>query len=229
MHRHNRYIKIGIVVILAFILTYLTVTLDIFHRGSVQKLLAEERNSAHFKLYFIAVATVLLMFFIPLSWVSLSAAIFFGIEGAIIITICSLLSGIISFGIARIFKEDVSRVVEKIYNRKKRKLTLDEIYSKVKRHGFGYVLFIRSMPIIPFNICNLIFGISFVPFMEFVFATFLSVFFGQGINIYFIHKALNIGKAPRDTVVAAVLKGVYFLIILLWQKKSKYIVKDRKI
>ena len=225
MQRYKKYIKIGIIIAFVLVLVCLTVKLNIFHKGSVQSILAEKRNSTHFKLYFISVATILLLF-IPISWVSLSAAILFGLKGCLIVTICGLLSGALSFGLARIFKKDVSQVVEKIYNKKKRNVTLDEIYSKIKSYGFGYLLFMRSVPIIPFNIFNYICGISFVSFMDFIFATLLAVFFGQSINIYFIYKALNIGKKPLDAVEAAVLKGIYYFIILIWQKKSKYIAKE---
>lgn len=223
---YKRYIKLGVILLFALMFTYLAVELDIFQKEKVLKLIAEGRANAYFKVYFIVITTVLLIFFVPLSWLSLAATIFFGLEGCILISLAGLFSGIISFGIARLFKEDVSQLVEKLYYKKERKITLEEIYSKVKKYGFGYVFFIRSMPFIPFNIGNYIFGVSFVSFKVFILATWLAVAIGQSINIYFFYKALNIGESSLYTIVAAILKGIYFLAILLWQKKSRYIAKE---
>lgn len=226
MRKKDKYLKMFVVAI--FLLTFicLIVKLDIFNKEHLLELISEREANSNFNVYFTLITAILLVFFVPISWLSLSAAIFFGIRGIILITLAGMISSILSFGIARIFKEDVSKWVERIYYRKERKVTLEEIYSKVKEYGFSYVFFIRSMPFIPFSIGNYIFGISFVSFRDFLLATLLAVSVGQGINVYFFHKAINIGKSPLDAIVAAVLKGLYFLIIILWQKKSKYISKE---
>lgn len=226
MHKNNRYFKIFIIIVFLLIFTYLIIKLNIFNKDQVLKLISEGKESTYFKLYFIALVTILLIFFVPISWLSLAATIFFGMKGSIFITIAGMLSGLISFCIARVFKEDVSQLVDKIYYRKERKISLEEIYAKVKEYGFGYVLFIRSMPFIPFSIANYMFGISFVSLPYFSLATLLAVFVGQTINIYLFQKALNIGQSPLDTIIAAGLKGLYFLLIILWQKKSKYVAKE---
>ena len=226
MYKNNKYFKICIVLVFSLIFIYLIVKLDIFNKEHLLKLISERKASTYFQVYFMLIAAILLVFFVPISWISLSAAILFGIRGSALITIAGMISSVLSFGISRIFKEDVSNLVEKIYNKKERKITLDDIYSKVKEYGFSYVFFIRSMPFIPFSIGNYIFGISFVSFRDFLLATLLAVSVGQGINVYFFHKAINIGKSPLDAIAAAVLKGLYFLIIILWQKKSKYISKE---
>lgn len=222
----NRFIKLTIIILFIAIFSYLIFHFDIFNKDNIVNMLSRRGSSSTFEIFFIIATTILLVFFVPISWLSLAAAIFFGLKGALLITLAGLLSGTISFGIARIFKEDASGLVEKLYYRKNRKLTLQEIYSKIKSYGFGYVVFIRSMPFIPFSILNYIFGISIISFKSFFLATLLSVSIGQSINVYFFYKALRIGEGPLDTIIAAAIKGFYFLLIILWQMKSKYSAKE---
>ncbi|MBZ2174859.1 VTT domain-containing protein [Schnuerera sp. xch1] len=226
MNRDYRHLKIGILAGFILIFTYLILSFDIFNRNSIFTLITQDIYSMGMEIIFIGVVTILLIFFVPISWLSAISAVLFGLRGAIFISIGGILSAIISFSIARIFKDDVSRIIDRIYYRKKRKLTLDEIYLKIKKYGFGYVLFLRSLPFIPFSMGNYIFGISFIPFKQFVFATLLAVSIGQGINVYFFDKALRIGENPIDTLIAGVIKGIYFLVIFLWSRKSKYNAKD---
>lgn len=223
---NNKYLKIGIISLFIIIFLFLILRFNIFNKDNIVSLVSQGSENRSFGIFFVVFIALLLVFFVPISWLSLIAAIFFGLKGALYMTVAGLISATISFGIARIFKEDVSKIIERLYYRKKRELTLDEIYSKIKEYGFGYVVFLRSVPFIPFSIANYIFGISFVPYRDFIIATLLSVSIGQTINIYFFYKAMKIGEKPLDTLFAAVLKGVYFLVLILWSRKSKYNAKE---
>ncbi|NLX62348.1 MAG: TVP38/TMEM64 family protein [Tissierellia bacterium] len=222
----KKYVKLGVVALFIAVFAYLIIHFNIFDKSNILKILTPKGSPSTAEVYFVIALTILLVFFVPISWLSLAATIFFGYKGALLMTMAGLLSGSLSFLLARIFKEDVSRLVEKIYYRKERKLTLEEIYGKIKSYGFGYVVFIRSMPFIPFSILNYIFGISIISFKSFFLATLLSVSIGQSINVYFFYKALRIGEGPLDTLIAAAIKGLYFLVIILWQRKSKYSAKE---
>jgi len=226
MNRKIKYVKIGVIVFFLVAFLYLMLKLNIFDKDNIVKLFSQKNNGLSYDIFFIIVSAILLVFFVPLSWISLASAIFFGLKGIVLITIAGLISGIISFSIARIFKEDVSSFVERQYNKKDRKISLQEIYSKISNYGFGYVLFIRSMPFIPFSILNYIFGISFISFRDFLLSTFISVAVGQSINVYFFYKAMNIGDSPLDTFIAAALKVIYFFAIIFWERKSKYSTKE---
>lgn len=224
--KENRYLKVGVVGAFIVIFMYLIVNLNIFDKESIMELILNGSSSISLEIFFIAIVSVLLIFFVPLSWLTLGATILFGLKGAILITAAGLISAAISFSLARLFKNDISKIIEKIYYKKEKRISLDEIYTKIKEYGFGYVVFLRSVPFIPFSIGNYIFGVSFVSFKEFIFATLLSVSIGQSINVYFFQKAMEIGESPVDTIIAAAIKGVYFLLLILWQKKSKYSTKE---
>jgi len=226
MNREAKYIKIGIIVLLLAAFSYLMLKMNIFDKNNVVELFSRRGHGLYFDAFFVIVSAILMVFLIPLSWITLAGAIFFGLRGAVLVTIAGLISGIISFSIARVFKEDISLFIERQYYKKHRRMSLKEIYSKLSNYGFGYVLFIRSMPIIPFSILNYIFGISFVSFRDFLLYTFISVAVGQSINVYLINKAISIGDNPLDTLIATVLKGIYFLTIIFWEKKSKYSTKE---
>lgn len=223
---NSRFIKVTVIILFIGIFSYLIFHFDIFNRDKIINILGREGSSPTFEIFFLIATSILLVFFVPISWLSLAAAIFFGLKGALLISLAGLLSSSISFGLARIFKDNASALIERLYHRKERKLSLEEIYSKIKSYGFGYVVFIRSMPFIPFSILNYIFGISIISFKSFFLATLLCVSLGQTINVFFFYKAIRIGEGPLDTIIAATIKGLYFLAIFLWQRKSKYSAKE---
>lgn len=222
MNKHYKYFKIGIVLAFIAIFIYLIVSIDIFNQNSVMDLISKGSGNKAFEIFFIVLASFFLVFFVPLSWLSLAVTIFFGLRGGLFITIAGLISGGISFGIARVFKDDVSRIVERMYYKKERKLSLDEIYLNISRYGFGYVVFLRSVPFVPFSIANYIFGLSFVSFKKFIVASLITISIGQSINVYFFYKAMRIGEEPLDTLIAAAIKALYFLLIFIWSRVSKY-------
>lgn len=226
MDRKAKYIKIGVIVFFLAVFLYLMLKLDLFNKDNIVRLFSRRNQGLPFDIFFIIVSAILLIFFVPISWISLAGAIFFGLKGVVLIIIAGLIGGIVAFSVGRIFKDDISLFIERQYYRKERRISIQEIYSKISSYGFGYVLFIRSLPFIPFGILNYIFGISFVSFRDFLLSTFISIAIGQSINVYFIYKAMNIGDNPLDTFIATVVKVIYFSLLIFWERKSKYSTKE---
>lgn len=220
--KNRRYIKIGIIIVFLFIFIYFIWHLNIFSQDKIVNFLLDNTDNEALEILFVFIATILLVFLVPMYLFSATAAILFGLKGIVYITAAGILSAVISFSIARTFRAYISKIVEENYYKKKRELTLDEIYSKIREYGFGYVFFLRTIPVVPFSIGNYIFGISFIPFKDFIFSTLLAIAIGQSINIFFFVKALEIGEHPLDTLIAVVIKVTYYLLILLWSRINKY-------
>ena len=216
MERNKRIIKIGLVLILIFILVYLILRLRIFDKDSVLNILLSGKERTRFGIFFILLVGLLMIFLVPLSWFSPLAAFFFGLKGFIYVVSGAIIASIISFIIARVFRKDIINIINKIYYRKKRKIDLDEISTQIEKYGFGYIFFMRSMPFIPFSIANYVSGISSVSFKDYIFGTILALTPSQIINAYFFVKAINISHRPLDVLVAALIKGVYVLTIIYW-------------
>lgn len=226
MESNKRYLKIGLILVLILIFIYLVKNLNIFDKDSLLNILLSEKERDRFGLIFAVFIGLLMVFFVPLSWFSPLAAFFFGLKGFIYIIIGGLMAAILSFFIARMFKEDIIKIINKIYYRKERKVDLDEVSTRIEKYGLSYIFFMRSMPFIPFGIANYVSGITSVSLGDYILGTFLGLAPSQAINSYFFVKAINIGRNPLQVLVAGLIKGIYVLLIFLWQRKSKFNVKE---
>lgn len=226
MGSNKRILKVIIVLIFASVLIYLIKNLHIYNRSNLLNLFISEEENRNFNIYFTVLITFLLIFFVPITWCSALSAFFFGIKGFFYMMIGIIFSAILSFYLAKVFREDVLRLIHYIYNRKKRKISLEEISQGIEKYGLGYVFFLRNIPIIPFNIANYISGISSVSVKDYFFGTLLALIPNQLINIYFFVKAIGIRANPLKALLAAAIKGIYMYLIYIWQRKNKYWIKE---
>ncbi|QQY80079.1 putative membrane protein YdjX (TVP38/TMEM64 family) [Keratinibaculum paraultunense] len=226
MGNRNRKFKIlfGIIFILMF--TYLIVSLNIFNKENLFDFFTTGKESKGFGIFYIVAITLLMVFFVPISWFSALGAFLFGWRGYIYIIIGGMLASILAFYIAKLFREDVIKLVSKVYYRKERDVSLEEVSRQIEKHGMGYVFFMRSMPFIPFSVANYVSGLSSISLKDYILGTILGLVPGQFITTYFFVKAIDIKENPLGAVVAAVVKGAYILLVILWQKKSKYSTKE---
>lgn len=226
MEKNKKIYKIGLILLFIFVFIYLIISLNIFNKDSLMEILLSGEERDRFGVFFTIFIAILMVFFVPLSWFSPLAAFFFGLKGFIYIVIGGLIAAILSFIIARIFKTEIAKIINKIYYRKKRRVSLDEVSYQIEKHGISYIFFMRSMPFIPFSVANYVSGISSVSVRDYIFGTVLGLTPGQAINSYFFVKAINIGQNPFQVLFAALIKGVYVLFIILWQRKSKFNPKE---
>lgn len=226
VEKSNRIFKIGFILGFILIFIYLIVSLNVFNKDSLLDMLMSGKEEARFGIFFTVFITILMVFFVPISWFSALAGFFFGLKGFIYVIIGGVISSILSFYISRIFKKDVLPIISSIYNKKERKISLDLISKQIENHGIGYVFFMRSIPFIPFSIANYISGISSIPLKDYFLGTLLGLAPGQFITTYFFAKAVNIVEDPIEPLMAALVKGVYVVLIIIWRRKSKYRIKD---
>lgn len=218
--------KIIIILVFILILSYLIVGLDIFNKSNLLEFFNILEQSEGVGIYFTIIISLLMVFFVPISWFSALAGVFFGIKGYIYILTGGMIAAIISFYIAKIFREDVKKVVNKLYGRKERKVELNQVSKAIEDRGLGYIFILRSMPFIPFSIANYVSGLSSISFKNYLFGTFLGLGPSQFITTYFFAKAVDIRRNPLKALMAAGIKGLYVLLVLLWQRKNKYKAKD---
>lgn len=226
MRTKGRNFKILFVIIFMLILVYLIVGLKVFDKENLLEFFTSGRESKGFGIFYTLIIMVLMVFFVPISWFSAIGAFLFGWRGYIYVIIAGMLASILAFYIAKIFREDVIKVVNKIYYKKERDMSLEAISRQIETHGMGYVFFMRSMPFIPFTVANYVSGLSSIPLRPYVIGTLLGLAPGQFITTYFFVKAVDIRENPMGAVIAAVIKGAYVLLVILWQRKSKYKTKE---
>lgn len=163
---------------------------------------------------------VLLVFFVPISWISVGATILLGYKSIYLVMISRILASVVSFSIGRLFKEDVSKVLEKYYY-SKREDTLVEAYERIKKKDFGKLLFFRIIPAVPFNLSNYLFALSYMEWSKHLLLTALSLFLAQGVNIYLVYNLLDIENDPIGATMAALVKVGYIAVIFLIANRKK--------
>lgn len=226
MDKERRGFKLALVIGFILIFIYLIVGLNIFSKDNLLGFFTTKEESTGFGIWFTILGTILMVFFVPITWFSALGAFLFGFRGFIYAIIGGTISSVISFYIAQIFRQDVMKIVDKIYYRKERDISLEQVSTQIEEYGMDYVFFIRSMPFIPFSIVNYVSGLSSISLRDYIWGTILGLAPGQLINNYFFVKAIDVEKNPLGTLIAAAIKGGYILIIMLWKRKSKYTTKE---
>ena len=222
----KRLLKIAVVAVFIVALIYLITSINIYDKESLTEFFSRGSRDINFSIFFTVTTTILIIFFVPISWLNALGAFFFGLRGIIYISIAGIIGSTVSFYIARVFQDNAMRLINKIYNKKNRKISLEEVAEKINKFGMGYVFFIRSMPFIPFSIANAISGVTSIKYRDYILGTMLGLIPGQFITNIFFTKAVSFREDPMGAVGAAILKAIYVVIVLLWQKKSKYRTKE---
>ena len=217
---HGRFLKTAVLVTFFVLFAYLLKNFNIFDTEGLLKDLHVMGDTGLVKLLFVGIATVLLVFFVPVSTVAATAGLLFELDGILLITVSGLLSALVSYGLAKIFKSDATRWVEKLYRRKEREIPLEELYEKIKEHGFSYALFVRALPFMPFQVGNLLFGVSSVTLWDYMTTTLITVAIGQGINVFLVSMAADFMAQKAGTVIGLLLKGLYYFGIYYIMKKN---------
>lgn len=222
----KRAMKIGLIAAFIVALIYLIMSLNIYNKESLTNFFERGSENPNFAVFFTVFTTILIVFFVPISWLNALGAFFFGLRGFIYISIAGIIGSTISFFIAKVFQEDAMKIVNKIYNRKERKVSLNEVTSKIDKFGMGYVFFMRSMPFIPFSVANAVSGVTSISYRDYLLGTILGLIPGQFITNLFFTKAVSFREDPMGAIMAAGIKALYVVIVLFWQKKSKYQTKE---
>ena len=222
-------IKLGPQIFVLFIFITLIASgiiiyLDIF---SVQdfnanfKLIEKEINSHYnfYLLFFLIFYYLVATFSLPLaSLLSLSIGALFSFFDAIfIISLGSTLGALSSFLIAR--------YALKTFLEKKFYAQLSKINRGIKENGSYYLFFLRVVPVFPFFVINILFGISRMPAIKFFFISFVGML--PGILLYVnagsqISKINSISEIYNLSIVLSILIIGIFPIVI---KKVLYSLK----
>ncbi|NMA86092.1 MAG: TVP38/TMEM64 family protein [Tissierellia bacterium] len=226
METENRGLKILFAIGLIAIFIYLIVSMNIFSKESLKEIFMSARHDKSFGVFFTILIALLMVFFVPISWFSALGAFFFGLKGFLYVITAGMIAAVLSFYIAKVFRRDVIKIVNKIYYRKERDISLEQVSGQIEEHGMGYVFFMRSMPFIPFSIANYVSGLSSIGLRAYIIGTFLGLAPGQFATTYFFYKAVDIRENPVGALIAGGIKAAYVALVILWQRKSKYKTKE---
>jgi uncharacterized membrane protein YdjX (TVP38/TMEM64 family) len=145
------------------------------------------------------------------------AALLLGVYWAFFISILGLSIGAtLSFFIARYLGRDY---LEKKYIHKMRRLNKYDKY--LKKEGFIITFYLRLISLVPYELINILAGLSRIEFKKFFFATLLGIMPGTFITIYFVNSTKDIFSLNFGI---AALIDLLFVLLPLTSKKIRRII-----
>ena len=178
-----------------------------------------ENNSGFFTIFTIF-SSILIVFFVPLSWLSFLSAYFFGMTGFFSMLIGATIGSVVSFSISRIFSGNIMSMVKSFYNRKERKFDLDYVSGLIEEHGIWYIFYLRNTPFIPFSLTSYIAGSSRISFYDHLIGTVIGLIPSLLISTFFYTSVMNITKDMKSVILAIVLKVLQVATIFYLFKKK---------
>jgi uncharacterized membrane protein YdjX (TVP38/TMEM64 family) len=129
-----------------------------------------------FVVLFYIVACVL---FLPGSVLTMGSGFLFGVPGGVVVvSIGSTLGAGLAFLVGRFVAREA--IASKVASNAK----FSAIDQAVGEHGFKIVLLTRLSPVFPFNMLNYAFGLTGVPFLKYIFASWLGMLPGTVMYVY---------------------------------------------
>ncbi|EGL82412.1 SNARE associated protein [Caldalkalibacillus thermarum TA2.A1] len=161
-------------------------------------------------LVFILLFTIRPLLLFPSSILTIAAGLAFGpFLGTLYSLIGLMISAVIAFGVARKLGKEI---VQKRWTGRFRTLEI-----QLEQNGFFYVLVLRLIPFINFDLISYLAGISKVRFRSFLYATFIGVIPGTYGYTFVGHTLVE-----RDPVMIMKLVVIFALLIavpLIFRKK----------
>lgn len=187
-----KYLKLAVLILIVIGATLLYRS-GLLTVESITTLVEDSPTSA--PLIFIGMYIVATVFFIPATPLSLAAGALFGaVSGAVYILIGASIGAGLAFLTSRfILQQWANQLVDTKLSK------IREYFDAIERNGFLTVLFLRLVPIFPFNGINFALGITKVKFVEYMAASVLGMIPGV-ITLSFLGGAFLSGNI-RDIVL----------------------------
>jgi uncharacterized membrane protein YdjX (TVP38/TMEM64 family) len=150
------------------------------------------------------------VFFIPGSIVTMGAGFLFGtLVGTITVSIGSTLGAAVAFLVGRFLMRDT--IERKVEGNPK----FAAIDRAVGEQGFKIVLLSRLSPVLPFVLLNYAYGLTKVTFWRYVLASWIGMFPGTVMYVYFGSTAGKLAKIAAGEVEGDSARTIFFIIGLI--------------
>ncbi len=162
------------------------------------------------------------IFAIPGTLLTVAAGPIFGPwEGILYVVIASNTGCFLTFLLSRYLGRDlVARLVPT-------EGYLDKLEKSIEKNGFVYLLYIRLLPIFPFNVINYLSGLTPIRLKDYVLATFFGMLPGTAVYVYVSFAAF--GSQDNKILLASslVFLALYTGIIFIVKKRSKLFKEEK--
>lgn len=213
----NKKIIIGILVVAVIAYVAFSGIIDINEIVAYIKGIGEHPLAP---IIFIGFYTFGVVFALPGLPLTLLAGTIFGVwYGTLYVVIAANLGCQITFFISRyIGKDFVERFI-------KADSFIAKISKQVEKNGMLIMLYLRLIPLFPFNLINYAMGLTPVSYKDYTLANLFGMLPGTFLYVYLSAAALDIKDNPLGIIVPIVLL-VLFTVVISYVKKKKQIVEE---
>lgn len=150
----------------------------------------------------------------PEALLTVAAGFAYGFWGLPIVVVAATIGASLAFVIARYLARDkVRKLLESRRN-------ITAIDKAIAEDGWKIVLLLRLSPLIPFNLQNYMFGVTAIPFRQFVAATFFGIIPGTALYTYLgvLGNQAGDGGPAKWALFGAGLLATIAVVILVARK-----------
>lgn len=203
------------VIVLVVLLTPLRQYLSI---DSLKAFVESARESVWAPLIYIAIYVVAVIFAVPGFALTILAGPIFGLwMGTLLVIIASNIGTQITFWISRLAGRDfVAKII-------KNDSFVDKVSNKFEKNDFLVMLYMRLIPVFPFNVINYLSGLTPVRYKSYTLATFLGMIPGSFIYVYLSTSVANVRGNPLGIIVPIVLLVLLTVGTIIVKKKKKVV------
>jgi len=196
---------IKILILLAFVILGFTLFRafgpEIFKIENIRETISS--YGAFGPLIFIAIYVLGAVIFFPGTPLTISSGILFGtINGTIYTVIGATIGASIAFLISRLLGKDF---IDRLLKNKLKKL--NEYDKRIKENGFLVMIFLRLIPLFPFNGLNFAMGLTRIKFRQFLLGTVIGIVPGTFV-------LANIGSSAKDIRSPMFYLSIFLFLLL---------------
>ncbi len=207
---------IPLIIIAALILVVILTPLrNYFTPEFVTGLITNIQGSPLSYLIFCLLYIVAVILVVPGLPLTLLAAPLFGFwQGLLLVVIASNIGCTITFFISRFAgKNFVMKII-------KSGSILDKANKQMEKNGFLYMLYLRAIPLFPFNIVNYVPGLTSVSYPKYALATFIGMLPGSAIYVYASFTAADLQNNPWGLIISISILVLFTVVTLLISKHN---------
>ncbi len=155
------------------------------------------------------------IFVVPGAALTALAGVLFGfVKGSIIVVIASNIGCHITFLLARYLGGNF------IQKRIKEDSFVDKMSEKMTDNGFLVMLYMRLLPIFPFNVINYASGLTPIKYKDYAIATFIGMLPGTLVYVYLAASATNIKDNPIGLVISVAVLILFTIGVKILNKRQ---------
>ncbi len=207
-------IAIAVLIILICVVAF-TPLKNYFTPEYVTGLIESVRGSALAPLIFGALYVLAVVLVLPGLPMTLLAAPLFGFwQGLLIVVISANIGCTITFFISRYAGRNF--VMKFI----KSGTILDKANKQMEKNGFLYMLYLRMIPLFPFNIVNYVPGLTSISYLKYAVATLVGMLPGSAIYIYASYSASDVANNPWGLIISIGILVLFTVVTVIVSKRN---------